>query len=883
MRVDELIGAQRPRLWTSPSRHVQKHDGCRACANPEYPRLGCGDYVSRDMLDWGRGIGYELDDWQQWCITEANGVRPNGKWAAKEACVICTRQNGKGTILEVRELSGLFLLSEEMIIHTAHEFKLLSVTTPVLTANRGWATMGDLRTGDCVYAPDGKPTRLVAHPWEREADCYRITFADGQEVVAGGEHLWDVTEAWLYNGKTERKVVTTLDMLKAGLVHESGPRKDRVRRVYRWRIDLPAPFEGVHAVNLPVDPWLLGAWLGDGTSNAGALTVGAEDLSYVTQRLDALGESYSATERRSGVWTVYVHTLVTRLKAVGVFGDKHIPDAYLTASEGQRRELLAGLMDTDGTVSAHQLAITMVREDLMEQVTCLVRGLGYRATLREFRASLNGKDAGPMWRVQFASNGTSPFGMPRKAAKITQLKTSRSAYNAIVSIERASTVPMRCITVDHPSGCYLVGEGFLVTHNTSRVHFERVRLAIEGNDSLKRRVKEVRTSHGEESIKLIPRPTLIFASAGRYVRRRVAPELRFLARSRGSGRGFTCNCLIYDEAMILTEEQVGASIPTMSSVPNAQMWYMGSSGLKDSLQLAKIHRRIEADDKSLFGADWSIDPHLETCPRDEEHGRRLNNYFTCTRHDDRDDPRNWAKANPAFGLRITYEFTRDVEFNGLPATEFDRERLGVGEWPAPESPWLVISEDAWRERSWEDPGGAVRPIVFGIDAEPDGNAATITAAWYSRKTGSEIAIVEMPRDCHRKGTAWAIPRLKELMREHQPAGIVIPSTGAAADLKDEAVAEGIEVMVAGPAHEAAAFAHFRNSVKEKKIAHLGERLAPTLWRAMGSADVRETGDGGKAWSRKNSSSDISPVTSATLAAWGLHQKRRGYNPLNSVG
>lgn len=541
MQVSELIGAQRPRLWTSPDRHRAKVDGCRSCANPEYPGLACGDYVSRDMLDWSLGIGYELDDWQQWCITEANGVRPNGKWAAKEACVICTRQNGKGTILEVRELSGLFLLSEEMIIHTAHEFK------------------------------------------------------------------------------------------------------------------------------------------------------------------------------------------------------------------------------------------------------------------------------------------------------------------------------------------------------TSRVHFERVRLTIEGNDSLKRRVKEVRTSHGEESIKLIPKPTLIFASAGRYVRKRIAPELRFLARSRGSGRGFTCNCLIYDEAMILTEEQVGASIPTMSSVPNAQMWYMGSSGLKDSLQLAKIHRRIEADDKSLFGADWSIDPHLETCPRDEDRGRKLNGYITCTRHDDRDDPRNWAKANPAFGLRITYEFTRDVEFNGLPATEFDRERLGVGEWPAPESPWLVISEDAWRERTWEDPGGTVKPIVFGIDAEPDGNAATITAAWYSRKSGSEIAIVEMPRDCHRKGTSWAIPRLRELMREYQPIGVVIPSTGAAADLKDEAIAMGVEVMVAGPAHEAAAFAHFRNSVKEKKIAHLGERLAPTLWRAMGCADIRETGDGGKAWSRKNSSSDISPVTSATLAAWGLHQKRRGYNPLNSVG
>jgi hypothetical protein len=540
--VDELIGAQRPRLWTVPPRHRVKQDGCRACANPNYPTLGCGDYVSRDMLDWSRGIGYELDDWQEWCITEANGVKPNGKWAAMEACVICTRQNGKGTILEVRELAGLFVLKEEMIIHTAHEFK------------------------------------------------------------------------------------------------------------------------------------------------------------------------------------------------------------------------------------------------------------------------------------------------------------------------------------------------------TSRVHFERVRRTIEGNASLSRRVREVRTSHGEEGIKLIRRRTLIMGSDKKYVYRDVAPELKFLARSRSAGRGFTCNCLVYDEAMILTEEQVEASVPTMSSVPNSQMFYMGSSGMKDSYQLAKIHRRIEHDEKSLFGADWSIDPHLATCPRDEQRGRKANHYIVCNRHDDRDDPRNWAKANPAFGKRLSYDFTNNVEFKGMAPVGFDRERLGVGEWPVAESPWLVISEDSWRERTCTEPGGATKPIVFGLDVEPDGNAATITAAWLMKDGRKEVTVIEMPADCYRQGTAWAIPRLKELIKAHRPAAIVIPSTGAAADLKDEAIANGIDVMVAGPTHEAAAFAHFRNSVKEKQLAHLGENSpnGSAIWKAMGSADTRTTGDGGKAWSRTNSNCDISPVTSATLAAWGLHQKRRSYDVMKSI-
>lgn len=541
VNVDELIGSQWPRLWTAPPRHREKQEGCRSCNNPEYPDIGCGDYVSRDMLQWSHGIGYELDDWQNWCITEANGVRPNGKWSAMEACVICTRQNGKGTILEVRELAGLYVLKEELIIHTAHEFK------------------------------------------------------------------------------------------------------------------------------------------------------------------------------------------------------------------------------------------------------------------------------------------------------------------------------------------------------TSRVHFDRIRKTIEGNASLSRRVKEIRTSHGEEGIQLIRGRTLIMGSDKKYVYRPVAPQLKFLARSRGAARGFTCNCLVYDEAMILSEEQVEASMPTMSSVPNSQMFYMGSSGLKDSFQLAKIHRRIQIDSKTMFGADWSIDPHLATCPRDETRGRKENNYIVCNRHDDRDDPRNWAKANPAFGKRLSYEFTL-AEFNALSNIGFDRERLGVGEWPAAESPWLVISEDTWRERTCEDPGGATRPLVFGVDAEPDGNAATICAAWMMRNGRSETTVIEMPADCYRSGTAWAIPRLKDLIRDHKPAAIVIPSVGAAADLKDEAIANGIEVMVAGAGHEAAAFAHFRNAVKEKQLVHLGEKSpnGSAIWKAMGSADTRKTGDGGKAWSRLNSNCDISPVTAATLAAWGLHQKRRSYDLMKSI-
>jgi hypothetical protein len=117
---DAIIGSQQPRFWSAPPRHRDKDPGCAACANPDY-QTGCGDYQSADLLGWAPGFGYDLDPWQRWWLTEACGIGPDGKWTAFEAMLICSRQNGKNSALEVRELGGLFVFGESMIIHTAHE------------------------------------------------------------------------------------------------------------------------------------------------------------------------------------------------------------------------------------------------------------------------------------------------------------------------------------------------------------------------------------------------------------------------------------------------------------------------------------------------------------------------------------------------------------------------------------------------------------------------------------------------------------------------------------------------------------------------------------------------------------------------------------------
>ena len=412
---------------------------------------------------------------------------------------------------------------------------------------------------------------------------------------------------------------------------------------------------------------------------------------------------------------------------------------------------------------------------------------------------------------------------------------------------------------------------------------------INGYNELRAKVKSISTSHGEEAIELRPKPTLIFGSSGRQIRKSVSARLRFLARSRGSGRSFTADVVVYDEAMILSDEQVGASMPTMRAVPNPQLYYTASAGMHDSTQLAAVRRRMIRKDPSLMGAEWSISPHTDTCPRDEVHGRKDNRYVVCSRHDDRDDPRSWAKSTPAFGTRIRLDHFRK-ELTAMSPAAFDGELLGVGDWPPEEEAWEIVTEEAWQACAMADPGGALRPVAFAWDVAEDLLSATIASAWdrpdppaddQDRPAVSRV-VLEIPRGCSREGSAWVISRLAELKKKWKPIAICGPLNGPGASLIDDAEKAGIEVLKAGSADEAAALALFRTKVMERGIIHLGKEQAPAMRAAIATATTRDVGDGGKALKRRDAETDITPATAPILAHWALNRKRRGYDPLRSV-
>jgi hypothetical protein len=350
---------------------------------------------------------------------------------------------------------------------------------------------------------------------------------------------------------------------------------------------------------------------------------------------------------------------------------------------------------------------------------------------------------------------------------------------------------------------------------------------------------------------------------------------------------------VYDEAMILDTQSVGASLPTLSTIPNPQVWFTGSAGMEDSFQLARMHNQIVKDNKKIFGAEWSIKPHNDACPRDLNLGRPGNNYVHGCKdpsHMDRDLPESWAVANPTMGHRISEEYIRNMELDTMDPVEFDRERNSVGQWPSEEESWSIISQEKWDMLTVPPPKAESRKgaqIAFAVDVDPDGRSSTVSIAWVSK----DKILLEIPPKWSRPGTHWVVDFMKQMDKKYRPVAIVVPRSGAAAGLGDDIEKMwpdnpkwGTKVVRATVADEAAAFAWFTQQCKNtnQPLVHLSREHNPTLWTALGNAETRVVGDGGRTWSRRDSETDITPITSGTLASWGLNKKRKNYDVTRSL-
>lgn len=338
----------------------------------------------------------------------------------------------------------------------------LALDTPIPTPT-SWTTMGEIRPGDKVLGRDGRPANVVkVAPVHYDRPCYRVSFKDGSSIVADGGHRWVATDRSL-KGRPEK--VYTTNEIKA-LID-----KPYANGAGGYRVAVPlSPRLDLEPIDLLIDPYVLGAWLGDGQT-AGAAVCGApDDLEFISGEFEAAG--YTTTKWKTAEGKVDVigmpGGMLAALRAVGVFANKHIPADYLRASYAQRLSLLQGLMDTDGSVGHSGVGnceFSSKDEHLARQAAELARTLGYRVTVS--RKTESRSSTGATWRVFFRSDPSAiPFRLPRKVARCEEAGAPKVQSRSIVSVEPVASVPVRCIAVDTKDHLFLAGEGLVPTHNT---------------------------------------------------------------------------------------------------------------------------------------------------------------------------------------------------------------------------------------------------------------------------------------------------------------------------------------------------------------------------------------------------------------------------------
>lgn len=351
--------------------------------------------------------------------------------------------------------------------------------TPVFTP-AGWTTHGALRAGDYVFHPSGKPVKVLeVHP--PGLDTMEVELTNGEVIQCHENHEWTVFDRahkkWM-TVETRWFVERSTRGTKAGQPRAlwSGPRASRGGRA---RYQLPT----VAALELPtqeyaLDPYVLGAWLGDGTTAAPAISHHADDTAVV-YALVANGYAVSSTQvhTKTGVHTTRfggrrgtAGPFTTALRSVGVWGDKHIPEQYKLGAVEQRLDLLAGLIDTDGHVDkTGRVTFANANERLIHDVCDVVRSMGWRASVhvRAPTVSTSGV-AGrqTVYEVSFSPDRLLPLRINRK---YNRQKPVRQRRIGIKDVRRAVKPAIgRCITVDSPDGLYLVGRRMVPTHNSEQ-------------------------------------------------------------------------------------------------------------------------------------------------------------------------------------------------------------------------------------------------------------------------------------------------------------------------------------------------------------------------------------------------------------------------------
>lgn len=483
-----------------------------------------------------------LADGTSWALNELSGVTTTTQVTDADLPMSLTELLGK-------EFTHDWLVPDliergDRIILTGLEGtgKALALDTPVPTPN-GWSTMGALKVGDSVFHADGTPVKIIAATEVLHGrPCYEVTFSDGAKIVADENHLW-LTEdlrSREASAKSRRR-----GPLKPRGTDQSHKRKHwpTVRTTGELADSVYA--RGGHTLNhsiavakplqypttdLLIDPYVMGAWLGDGTSSSAGFTCAESDSEIIDHirnagysvhrtntaygwcitrreqfaaakaeavRLVEAGLSRRAAARATGIssHTVPLPPMVHRsgwkltpdvvsvprirsfqeeLRDVGVLGNKHIPESYLHSGVEQRLALLQGLMDTDGTITGKPgngrgTGVACEFSVVSKQLASDFHELVLGLGIKAVMRESPATLNGRVVGTRYRilfQTELPVFRLQRKLERMSPLRTERPRLRYVVSVEKVESVPVRCIQVEREDGLFLAGRECIVTHNS---------------------------------------------------------------------------------------------------------------------------------------------------------------------------------------------------------------------------------------------------------------------------------------------------------------------------------------------------------------------------------------------------------------------------------
>ncbi len=365
--------------------------------------------------------------------------------------------------------------------------KALSLIVKIPTPT-GFKLMADIQIGDKVFDEKGKQCNVIATKEWNDRPCFELEFNDGTKIIADENHEW-LTDTWKSRRSASNKKRNGAHLLKTKGTDQSKKRSYSeivTTRQISETVKTKSDNRNNHSIKicgaieikknkLPLHPYLIGCWLGDGRTNYASIT--CNDIEII-EKIKSLGYKVS---KQAEKYQYGLLEIIGKLKVLYLIGNKHIPDQYLFGSKNDRLELLRGLMDTDGSSATDgSCEFTSTNKNLADSVRILVASLGIRVNISTGDAMLNGRFVSKKYRVLFTPS-INVFSLKRKSDRLKLRNRLNCRY--IISCKPVDNQKTKCIEVDSESHLFLCSESFIPTHNSE--HLDQVLIELNIDYDLK--------------------------------------------------------------------------------------------------------------------------------------------------------------------------------------------------------------------------------------------------------------------------------------------------------------------------------------------------------------------------------------------------------------